>query len=241
MFPTTTQTATILTRAQISTPAPRSIQATKPITDSELMEYLNKWRTVADVARAFSGWYNINDVRRFVSYLDRQYRQNVLGYAETISDREERLYFAVMVWLNKRIVEGEYSDALGELYMAVGYPNRDTGQFFTPYPVARMMAEINMPVGRPAALEIARSNPEGKLIVSDPACGSGSMLCAAWEVSKNRGYDDLVAFYGQDIDPYCVVMTRINMIMRRELIAVQQTAQTLKAIAIMDKFLTNSE
>ncbi|RMH39825.1 MAG: hypothetical protein D6694_10805, partial [Gammaproteobacteria bacterium] len=112
----------------------------------------------------------------------------------------------------------------------VGYPNKDAGQFFTPWNVARMMAEMQLPSDRAAALEIARTNEDGKISVYDPACGSGVMLIAAWDVARERGYDDLVALYGQDIDPYCVTMARINIIMRKELTAVRRAAKELCAL-----------
>ncbi len=37
-----------------------------------------------------------------------------------------------------------YQDLLGEIYMAWGWPNAHTGQFFTPWPIARMMAEMTV-------------------------------------------------------------------------------------------------
>jgi hypothetical protein len=49
-----------------------------PVEAEEMRRALKKWRTVSDVARAFAGWYNGNDVRRFVSYLAHQYRQDEL-------------------------------------------------------------------------------------------------------------------------------------------------------------------
>ncbi|MEP0807633.1 MAG: SAM-dependent DNA methyltransferase [Chloroflexota bacterium] len=191
------------------------------------LKRLAKWRTVEDVARAFAGWYNINDVRRFITYLADQYRQgDVLEWSERPRDPQEiELYFHVMTWLNLRILRGQYDDVLGELYMAVGYPNRDGGQFFTPYHLARLMAEMQLPEDRAAALEIACRREDGKISIFDPACGSGVMLCAAWEVAQERGYGDLVEFYGQDIDPYCVVMARVNLIMRREIPALQEAVR----------------
>lgn len=213
-------------------------------TPDKLQKRLEKWRTVEDVARAFAGWYNLNDVRRFIAYLAEQYGQDdVLQWAERPREpRETELYFQVMTWLNLRILRGQYDDALGELYMLVGYPNRDRGQFFTPYHLARMMAAMQMPEDRVTALEIAEHNADGRISVNDPACGSGVMLCAAWEVARERGYDDLVEFYGQDIDPYCVVMARINLIMRREITALRETAEerfqeTPVAVALAEEAL----
>lgn len=49
--------------------------------------------------------------------------------------------------------EGEpvYEDLLGDIYMAWAWPNSHMGQFFTPMPVARMMAQMTMPKDRAEA------------------------------------------------------------------------------------------
>jgi site-specific recombinase XerD len=81
---------------QIKPPRPEK----RPIvrfTREQILSMLESTR----VSRAFAGWYNGNDVRRFVSYLARQYRQDeLLPYSEIISSDEEKLYFKVMTWLN---------------------------------------------------------------------------------------------------------------------------------------------
>jgi type I restriction-modification system DNA methylase subunit len=38
----------------------------------------------------------------------------------------------------------EYNDTIGEVYMEWGIPNKHMGQFFTPYPIAAMMAKLTM-------------------------------------------------------------------------------------------------
>lgn len=38
----------------------------------------------------------------------------------------------------------DYKDLLGDIYMAWGWPNRYAGQFFTPWPVAEMMARMTI-------------------------------------------------------------------------------------------------
>jgi len=42
------------------------------------------------------------------------------------------------------LAKQEYLDIVGEVYMAWGIPNKHTGQFFTPYAVARMCAEVTV-------------------------------------------------------------------------------------------------
>lgn len=47
----------------------------------------------------------------------------------------------------------EYLDVVGECYMAWGIPNKHTGQFFTPYSLARMLAETTVSDGERAVHE----------------------------------------------------------------------------------------
>lgn len=41
---------------------------------------------------------------------------------------------------------GEIKDLVGDIYMAYGWPNNHTGQFFTPMPAAHMMAQLTFAV-----------------------------------------------------------------------------------------------
>lgn len=59
------------------------------------------------------------------------------------------------------------------------------GQFFTPFEVCRLMAEISM--GDIA--ETLRKSPRPFLTVHEPASGSGAMILAAAATVEARGYD----------------------------------------------------
>lgn len=66
------------------------------------------------------------------------------------------------------------------------------GQFFTPLSICRAMAET--------------TNDPKALIVNDSACGSGRTLLAYFaEYGKGHYY------YGEDLDPICVKMCALNM------------------------------
>ena len=43
------------------------------------------------------------------------------------------------------IKDREYYDIIGDIYMAWGWPNKFQGQFFTPYTIARLMAQLTIP------------------------------------------------------------------------------------------------
>lgn len=74
-------------------------------------------------------------------------------------------------------------DFLGAVAGEIGALNGDLGQFFTPYEVSRMMAEITL---SDADAIIER---EGFMTVSEPAAGAGGMLLAVADVIEGRGFN----------------------------------------------------
>jgi N-6 DNA methylase len=95
---------------------------------------------------------------------------------------------------------GEMKDILGDLFQgAITYG--EAGQFFTPEPIARMMAA--MTVG-----DVPEEAKHEKKSVCDPACRSGRMLLAVAEMQPHW------LFVGQDVDLRCVQLTAINLALR---------------------------
>jgi type I restriction-modification system DNA methylase subunit len=86
-------------------------------------------------------------------------------------------------------------ELLGEIYMLWEVQNKYTGQFFTPWTVAYMMAQMLQPTGG---------------CINDPCCGSGLMFIAAAKTMTNEQLDNTV-FVGQDIDFTCVMMCALNL------------------------------
>lgn len=88
-------------------------------------------------------------------------------------------------------------DVLGRLYMSLR-PNKANGQFFTPDSVSEVMAELS---------NVAENNS-----ISDPCCGSGSLILGAIRTieKSGRSYRKPV-FYLNDIDMLCCKMVFIQM------------------------------
>ena len=63
-----------------------------------------------------------------------------------------------------------FRDFAGELYMASGTNSKGLGQFFTPYHISRLMAEINVEKERFAA-EI-ENDPDRVITFYEPTCGA---------------------------------------------------------------------
>ena len=105
--------------------------------------------------------------------------------------------------------ENPAQDFLGNLYMNLDFGSSWTGQFFTPWHVAEMMARIN-------ATEHFKDeiDTKGFVSVNDPACGAGCMLIAFAHVCKDLekvNYQERVLFVAQDIDKVVAQMCYIQL------------------------------
>lgn len=103
-----------------------------------------------------------------------------------------------------------FTDILGPVYMELRSrgSKQALGQFFTPWPIASMMARMTAGT-RPATTE-------GPLFrVCDPACGSGVMLLAFINtVLTDWGPDYLrrISVTGCDLDSFCAQMTMVQLL-----------------------------
>ena len=100
-------------------------------------------------------------------------------------------------------------DFLGQMFMNLNLGSHWKGQFFTPFHVSQMMAQINLPEDT-VKKEIEN---RGWISVNDPACGAGSMLIAAASVLKKNGinYQQNVAIIANDIDRVAAQMCYIQL------------------------------
>src|SRR5699024_1769337 len=72
--------------------------------------------------------------------------------------------------------ERRMGDFIGELYMTMEFGNKDAGQFFTPYHVSKLMAQMVQP----------QADENGIVTLNDPACGSGGLVVAYADVMKSE-------------------------------------------------------
>ena len=91
-------------------------------------------------------------------------------------------------------------DYLGKIYMDLG-GNSKTGQFFTPWHLAKM-----------TAAPVAGAGEETQLI-KEPSCGSGSMILgmAASLADKGINYQNVMKVTAHDLDSLCVHMCFIQL------------------------------
>ncbi|MCD7824574.1 MAG: N-6 DNA methylase [Clostridiaceae bacterium] len=104
--------------------------------------------------------------------------------------------------------ENSDQDFLGKLYMSLNLGSHWHGQFFTPYNVCRMMAEMNFDDGMQAEVE-----SKGYISICDPCVGAGAMLIAAANAIRKAklNYQTSAVFVGQDIDRVVSMMAYIQI------------------------------
>lgn len=98
-------------------------------------------------------------------------------------------------------------DFLGSMYMRLELGNHWTGQFFTPYCVSKMMAQITLQ-GMKSYVEA-----NGWASIHDPCIDGGAMMIAAANIAheKKIDYQGHLLFVGQDIDPIVGKMAYIQL------------------------------
>ena len=141
-------------------------------------------------------FYRNEQLEKEYMHIVQQYEQKqVHGFAELLS--------TVILALE----ENPEQDFLGEIFALNGMSRSHKGQFFTPYPIAKMMAKISLS-GHEAIIA-----QRGYLRVCEPSCGSGVMIIglrqAMLEGNFNPSAQMLVTCI--DIDSLCCNMTYIQL------------------------------
>lgn len=135
---------------------------------------------------------------------EKRYREIMANYTKHEAEAFPRLLAYVAAALEDNI-----GDFLGEAYMEMELGNKDAGQYFTPYGVTRMMAELSFNEG-----EVRKAiEKKGFFSVYDPACGAGATLLAYLDICRSHGinYQRYILVRAQDIDPRCARMCYLQV------------------------------
>ena len=140
---------------------------------------------------------------------DELYQKREQRYCSIIKkyiDEEQNL-IVEMAGLLTMAMENEISDMLGEIYMESGCGNKNTGQFFTPFNVSKMCADMT--------LLQSDFEKDGIISVNEPSCGAGGMIIAMASILKDRGinYQKKMRVVAQDLDWKAVYMTYVQLSM----------------------------
>lgn len=147
---------------------------------------------------------SISNAIRFDQKREDEYFSVIKKYEKSELDLIFSLFPLVVQALTDR-----FGDFLGECYMETFQGNKGTGQFFTPYHISKLCAEITF---NKESIDKAIEE-RGWIGVHEPACGSGGMIVAFLEVLKEKGYNFQNQFlvYANDIDERCFYMTYVTL------------------------------
>ena len=106
-------------------------------------------------------------------------------------------------------LEKENPDFLGHVFSVLELGNTSLGQFFTPWHICQLMAEISLDN------EKIKSDvgTVGFTSICEPCCGSGAMIVAFADVFRKSGHDVSTQMFAlaQDISPVCAAMCHIQL------------------------------
>lgn len=135
------------------------------------------------------------------------YLQTVKKYKK----KEQELFPELAAQTVLALEENPEQDFLGSIFMSLNLGNEHNGQFFTPYDVCKMMAEVTMDG---VLLKVER---DGYISINDPCCGAGATLIAGIHVAKkhldkaNLNYQNHILVVAQDIDEVVALMCYIQL------------------------------
>ena len=115
-------------------------------------------------------------------------------------DRYDGNEFAKISAMLTETIEAKHADVLGNLFMEAGYGNKNTGQFFTPYPVSYACASIQ--------------KFDDKIIeMNEPSAGAGGMVIATSEAMLNQGINPQkkLRVIAQDLDWNALYMCYVQL------------------------------
>lgn len=137
---------------------------------------------------------------------ENRYHEIRKQYSESDFKRFAEILGLLIVETHNHREQGLFADILGCLYMDLGLGNPDSGQYFTPYNISKLMADI---VNQDLAEKL---KTEPFVSVLEPTCGSGANLIAFAENVCGAGYTPArhMAAVGVDIDALCVWMCFIQ-------------------------------
>lgn len=109
--------------------------------------------------------------------------------------------FSMMLGMLAAALEKEMEDVLGKIYMSAGLGSKQTGQFFTPYHISKLISDAVQDKGK------------NRIELYEPSTGGGGMIIAAARTLKEQGkdYQRLLYVTAKDMDWKGVYMTYVQL------------------------------
>lgn len=179
--------------------------------------FLDTFKKLTNRHRAWDVWRDF--VTMFACSLSNpvdksHYDEREALYLRTIkkyNKQEQELFPELVAQMVLALEKNPEQDFLGSIFMSLNLGNESNGQFFTPYQVCELMAEVTMDD------TVQKVEQDGYISVNDPCCGAGATLIAAIHAARkklekaNLNYQNHVLVVAQDIDSTVALMCYIQL------------------------------
>lgn len=182
--------------------------------DKEFIKLFNKlthrhssWEVWKDFVTLFACTISNAVDKTYFDEREKLYLQAINKY-----DENERILFPELVAQTVLALEkNPEQDFLGNIYMNLGLGSKSTSQFFTPYHICQLMAEMTLG-------NIAEEVREkGYISMNDPTCGAGATLIAGINAARKHlekeklNFQNHILIVAQDIDFTVAMMCYIQI------------------------------
>lgn len=154
---------------------------------------------------AYCAYAKLTATRERAETLESRYMQIVSSYPD-----KDTIHAYPALLAQAYIAVNEKQDFFGKVASEIGALDARAGQFFTPYEICLLMAEISLVH---AATQI---NEKGFLPLNEPTAGAGAMVLAAADVLEQQGFDPTIHLIvkAQDISQLCFHMCFLQLTFR---------------------------
>lgn len=162
--------------------------------------YYETWSAFVSTLSAFIASASMNDCQWLIDKAE-----SLMGSIVCSRDEMSELHNACV----EAFEEEPGQDLLGDAYMRLGIGSKENGQFFTPYHLSRMMADMGLERENVTKLV----GQHGYVTVNDPAAGGGANLIAAANALRSWGinYQESALFYAQELSENTALMCYVQM------------------------------
>ena len=104
-------------------------------------------------------------------------------------------------------LEEQIEDVLGNVFAEVGASSKETGQFFTPYHLSALVADVRL------GKMLDEWDQRSQIRLLEPSCGAGGLVIATASALEKRGlpYQRTLRVTAQDLDWRSVYMCYVQL------------------------------
>lgn len=163
------------------------------------------WESFNDCINLFSlSFQNFTECGDVFRKNEEEYKQIIGRYKK----EEQKLIFQLFAELSNEYEMNPFQDLLGELYMRLDMGSKTLGQFFTPYHISQLCAEM-----MDITLVKQEISENGYVTINEPSCGAGANIIAVMEfLHRNRiNYQKEAVVVCQDISALTAKMCHVAL------------------------------